>query len=157
MPRVNTLTRTSFTKTENNSNDVSFLTPPTRDEVITQLKKHFAEHTKEVVNSEDISRIADAVSNSFDELRDKPYGGFAKYSPEKPKLTIKMYHDSWTLHDRERYPGDYSPLEIFPIKCSTVDFLMTVVMNTKWISLAYVSRELGILRRQKRKTLISIC
>lgn len=115
MPRVNTLTRTSFTKTENNSNDVSFLTPPTRDEVITQLKKHFAEHTKEVVNSEDISRIADAVSNSFDELRDKPYGGFAKYSPEKPKLTIKMYHDSWTLHDRERYPGDYSPLEIFPI------------------------------------------
>lgn len=90
MPRVNTLTRTSFTKTENNSNDVSFLTPPTRDEVITQLKKHFAEHTKEVVNSEDISRIADAVSNSFDELRDKPYGGFAKYSPEKPKLTIKM-------------------------------------------------------------------
>jgi len=42
MPRVNTLTRTSFTKTENNSNDVSFLTPPTRDEVITQLKKHFA-------------------------------------------------------------------------------------------------------------------
>lgn len=142
MPRVNTLTRTSFTKTENNSNDVSFLTPPTRDEVITQLKKHFAEHTKEVVNSEYISRIADAVSNSFDELRDKPYGGFAKYSPEKPKLTIKMYHDSWTLHDRERYPGDYSPLEIFPIKCSTVDFLMTVVMNTKWISLAYVSREL---------------
>ena len=142
MPRVNTLTRTSFTKTENNSNDVSFLTPPTRDEVITQLKKHFAEHTKEVVNSEDISRIADAVSNSFDELRDKPYGGFAKYSPEKPKLTIKMYHDSWTLHDRERYPGDYSPLEIFPIKCSTVDFLMTVVMNTKWISLAYVCKEL---------------
>ena len=142
MPRVNTLTRTSFTKTENNSNDVSFLTPPTRDEVITQLKKHFAEHTKEVVNSEYISRIADAVSNSFDELRDKPYGGFAKYSPEKPKLTIKMYHDSWTLHDRERYPGDYSPLEIFPIKCSTVDFLMTVVMNTKWISLAYVSKEL---------------
>lgn len=142
MPRVNTLTRTSFTKTENNSNDVSFLTPPTRDEVITQLKKHFAEHTKEVVNSEDISRIADAVSNSFDELRDKPYGGFAKYSPEKPKLTIKMYHDSWTLHDRERYPGDYSPLEIFPIKCLTVDFLMTVVMNTKWISLAYVSKEL---------------
>ena len=142
MPRVNTLTRTSFTKMENNSNDVSFLTPPTRDEVITQLKKHFAEHTKEVVNSEDISRIADAVSNSFDELRDKPYGGFAKYSPEKPKLTIKMYHDSWTLHDRERYPGDYSPLEIFPIKCSTVDFLMTVVMNTKWISLAYVSKEL---------------
>ena len=142
MPRVNTLTRTSFTKTENNSNDVSFLTPPTRDEVITQLKKHFAEHTKEVVNSEDISRIADAVSNSFDELRDKPYGGFAKYSPEKPKLTIKMYHDSWTLHDRERYPGDYSPLEIFPIKCSTVDFLMTVVMKTKWISLADVSREL---------------
>ena len=53
-----------------------------------------------------------------------------------------MYHDSWTLHDRERYPGDYSPLEIFPIKCSTVDFLMTVVMNTKWISLAYVSKEL---------------
>ena len=142
MPRVNTLTRTSFTKTENNSNDVSFLTPPTRDEVITQLKKHFAEHTKEVVNSEDISRIADAVSNSFDELRDKPYGGFAKYSPEKPKLTIKMYPDSCTLHDRERYPGDYSPLEIFPIKCSTVDFLMTVVMNTKWISLAYVSKEL---------------
>lgn len=142
MPRVNTLTRTSFTKTENNSNDVSFLTPPTRDEVITQLKKHFAEHTKEVVNSEYISRIADAVSNAFDELRDKPYGGFAKYSPEKPKLTIKMYHDSWTLHDRERYPGDYSPLEIFPIKCSTVDFLMTVVMNTKWISLAYVSKEL---------------
>ena len=142
MPRVNTLTRTSFTKTENNSNDVSFLTPPTRDEVITQLKKHFAEHTKEVVNSEDISRIANTVSNAFDELRDKPYGGFAKYSPEKPKLTIKMYHDSWTLHDRERYPGDYSPLEIFPIKCSTVDFLMTVVMNTKWISLAYVSREL---------------
>ena len=142
MLRVNTLTRTSFTKTENNSNDVSFLTPPTRDEVITQLKKHFAEYTKEVVNSEDISRIADAVSNAFDELRDKPYGGFAKYSPEKPKLTIKMYHDSWTLHDRERYPGDYSPLEIFPIKCSTVDFLMTVVMNTKWISLAYVSREL---------------
>ena len=142
MPIVNTLTRTSFTKTENNSNDVSFLTPPTRDEVITQLKKHFAEHTKEVVNSEDISRIADAVSNAFDELRDKRYGGFAKYSPEKPKLTIKMHHDSWTLHDRERYPGDYSPLEIFPIKCSTVDFLMTVVMNTKWISLAYVSREL---------------
>ena len=142
MPRVNTLTRTSFTKTENNSNDVSFLTPPTRDEVITQLKKHFAEHTKEVVNSEDISRIADAVSNAFDELRDKPYGGFAKYSPEKPKLTIKMYHDSWTLHDRERYPGDYSPLKIFPIKCSTVDFLMTVVTNTKWISLAYVSKEL---------------
>ena len=142
MPRVNTITRISFTKTENNSNDVSFLTPPTRDEVITQLKKHFAEHTKEVVNSEDISRIADAVSNAFDELRDKPYGGFAKYSPEKPKLTIKMYHDSWTLHDRERYPGDYSPLEIFPIKCSTVDFLMTVVMNTKWISLAYVSKEL---------------
>lgn len=142
MTRVNALTRTSFTKTENNSNDVSFLTPPTRDEVITQLKKHFAEHTKEVVNSEDISRIADAVSNAFDELRDKPYGGFAKYSPEKPKLTIKMYHDSWTLHDRERYPGDYSPLEIFPIKCSTVDFLMTVVMNTKWISLAYVSKEL---------------
>ena len=142
MPRVNTLTRTSFTKTENNSNDVSFLTPPTRDEVITQLKKHFAEHTKEVVNSEDISRIADAVSNAFDELRDKPYGGFAKYSPEKPKLTIKMYHDSWTLHDRERYPGDYSPLEIFPIKCSTVDLLMTVVINTKCISLAYVSIEL---------------
>ena len=77
MPRVNTLTRTSFTKTENNSNDVSFLTPPTRDEVITQLKKHFAEHTKEVVNSEVISRISDAVSNAFDELRDKPYGGFA--------------------------------------------------------------------------------
>ena len=142
MLRVITLTRTSPTKAENNSNDVSFLAPPTRDEVITQLKKHFAEHTKEVVNSEDISRIADAVSNAFDELRDKPYGGFAKYSPEKPKLTIKMYHDSWTLHDRERYPGDYSPLEIFPIKCSTVDFLMTVVMNTKWISLAYVSKEL---------------
>ena len=95
-----------------------------------------------MVNFEDISKIADAVSNAFDELRDKPYGGFAKYSPEKPKLTIKMYHDSWTLHDRERYPGDYSPLEIFPIKCSTVDFLMTVVTNTKWISLAYVSKEL---------------
>lgn len=142
MIRVNTLTRTSFTKTENNSNDVSFLTPPTRDEVIAQLKKHFAEHTKEVVNSEDISKIADAVSDAFDELRDKPYGGFAKYSPEKPKLTIKMYHDSCTLHDRERYPGDYSPLEIIPIKCSTVDFLMTVVTNTKWISLAYVSKEL---------------
>lgn len=142
MLRVNTLTRTSPTKAENNSNDVSFLAPPTRDEVIAQLKKHFAKHTKEVVNSEDISKIADAVSNAFDELRDKPYGGFAKYSPEKPKLTIKMYHDSWTLHDRERYPGDYSPLEIFSIKCSTVDFLMTVVMNTKWISLAYVSKEL---------------
>lgn len=142
MLRVITLTRTSPTKAENNSNDVSFLAPPTRDEVIAQLKKHFAEHTKEVVNSEDISKIADAVSNAFDELRDKPYGGFAKYSPEKPKLTIKMYHDSWTLHDRERYPGDYSPLKIFPIKCSTVDFLMTVVTNTKWISLAYVSKEL---------------
>lgn len=141
MARVYTYTRTSTTEPEDNSNVVSSLTPPTRDEVVAQLEKHFAEHTKEVVTLEDISKIADAVSKAFDELRDKPYGGFAKYVPEKPKLTIRMYHDSWTLHDRERYPGDYSPLEIIPIKCSTVDFSMTVVTNTKWISLAYVSKE----------------
>lgn len=141
MARVYTYTRTSTTEPEDNSNVVSSLTPPTRDEVVAQLEKHFAEHTKEVVTPEDISKIADAVSKAFDELRDKPYGGFAKYVPEKPKLTIRMYHDWWTLHDRERYPGDYSPLEIIPIKCSTVDFSMTVVTNTKWISLAYVSKE----------------
>ena len=129
------------TEPEDNSNVVSSLTPPTRDEVVTQLEKHFAEHTKEVVTPEDISKIADAVSEAFDELRDKPYGGFAKYAPKKPKLTIMMYHDLYTLHDRESHPGDYSPLTIIPIKCSTVDFLMTVVTNTKWISLAYVSEE----------------
>lgn len=109
--------------------------------MVAQLVKHFAEHTKEVVTPEDISQIADAVCEEFDELRDKPYGGFARYDPEKPKLTIRMYHDLWTLHDRERYPGDYSPLSIIPIKCSTVDFSMTVVTYTKWISLAYISKE----------------
>lgn len=136
-----TYTRTSATEPEDNSNVVSSLTPPTRDEVVAKLEKHFAEHTKEVVTPEDISKIADAVSKAFDELRDKPYGGFAKYLPEKPKLTISMYHDCFTLHDRERYPRDYSPLKIINIRCSTVDFSMTVVMNTKWISLAYVSKE----------------
>lgn len=141
MARDYIYTRTSTTEPEDNSNVVSSLTPPTRDEVVAQLVKHFAEHTKEVVTPEDISQIADAVCEEFNELRDEPYGGFARYDPEKPKLTIRMYHDSWTLHDRERYPGDYSPLKIIPIKCSTVDFSMTVVTYTKWISLAYISKE----------------
>lgn len=141
MARVYTCTRTLTTEPENNNNIVSSLTPPTRDEIVTQLAKHFAKHTNDKVTPEDISQIADIVSKTFEELRDKPYGGFAKYVPEKPQLTIKMYHDSWTLHDREEYPGDYSPLTIIPIKCSAIDFLMTVVTNTKWISLAYVSKE----------------
>ena len=141
MARVYTYTRASTTEPEDNSNVVSSLIPPTKDEVIAQLEKHFAEHTKDVVTPEDISKIADTVSEAFDELRDKPYGGFAKYVPEKPKLSIKMYPNSWMLCDREGYPRDYSPLTISSIKCSTVDFTMTVVTYTKWISLAYVSKE----------------
>ncbi len=131
----------STTEPENNNTVVSSLAPPTRDEVVAQLEKHFSEHNKDMVTPEDISKLADTISNAFDELRDKPYGGFAKYCPEKPNLTVRMYHDEWTLFDRERYPGDYSPLTIIPIKCSAIDFSMTVVTNTKWISLAYVSKK----------------
>ena len=141
MARAYTYTRTSTTKPEDHSNAVSSLIPPTKDEVIAQLEKHFAEHTKDVVTPEDILKIADAVSADFERLRDKPYGGFAKYIPEKPRLTISMYHDAWTLHDRERYPADYSPLEICSIQCSTITVSKTVVTNTKRISLAYVSKE----------------
>ena len=141
MKKIHTYTRTSTTEQENNSSVASSLIPPTRAEVIAQLQKHFDEHSNDVVTLEDISKIADTVSKSFDELRDKPYGGFAKYVPEKPILTITMYHDWWTLHNREAYPGDYSPLTQIPIKCSTLEFLMTVVTNTKCISLAYISKE----------------
>ncbi len=141
MARVYTYTRTSTTEPENNNPLVSSLTPPTRDEVVAQLEKHFSEHNKDMVTLEDISKLADTIIKAFDELRDKPYGGFAKCCPEKPNLTIEMYHNAWTLSDRERYPGDYSPLTIIPIKCSTIDFSMTVITNTKRISLAYVSKE----------------
>ncbi len=139
MERVYTYTRTSTTEPEDNNTVVSSLDPPTRDEILAQLEEHFYEHIIEgMVTSEDVKKIADTISNAFDELREKPYGGFAKYCPQKPMLTIIMYHDEWTLFDRERYPGDYSPLEIIPIKGDKIDFSMTIIENTKRISLAYV-------------------
>ena len=141
MLRTYTYTQTSTIKPENNNTVVSSPTPPTRDEVIAQLEKHFSEHDKDMVTSEDISKLADAISEAFDGLGDKPYGRFANYCQKNPNLTIRMYHDEWTLIDRERYPGDYSPLTLIPIKCSAIDFSMTVITNTKCISLAYVSKE----------------
>ena len=141
MARVYTYTRTSTIEPENDNTIVSSLTPPTLDEVVAQLENHFSEHDKDMVTPEDISKLADEICKAFEELRDKPYGGFAKYCPEKPNLTIKMYSNEWTLFDRERYPGDYSPLTIVSINCSKIKFSMTVVTNTKWISLAYVSKE----------------
>ena len=141
MARVYTYTRTSTMQPENCEKINSSLTPPTRDEVTDQLEKHFSGHTMEKVTPEDISKLTDEICRVFEDLRDKPYGGFAKYVPEKPKLTIKMYSNEWMLFDRERYPGDYSPLDIISIDCSEISFTMTVVTNLKWISLAYVSKE----------------
>ena len=141
MPRVYTFTRTSATEPEDKNYMVSSLTPPTKEEIIGQLEEHFKKHPKDEVTPEDILKIAEEVSREFEELRDKPYGGFAKYNPSKPRLTISMYRDAWTMHDRELYPADYSPIMSTGIKCSKIHFSMTVVSNTKWISLAYISNE----------------
>ena len=113
---------------------------PTREEIVKKISEHFASHPNDSVTEEDISKIADKVSESFEELKDKPYEGFAKYSPTKPALHIFVYGDEFTLSDRERYPGDYSTLEIFLIRCSAINFHVTVVRGTKQIRLAYVSR-----------------
>lgn len=130
-------------ESENNNIIVSSLISPTRDEVIAQLEKHFSEHNKDRVTPEDISKLANTISEAFDELQDKPYGGFARCCPEKPKLTITMYHDMGTLYDVELYTGEYPQLTMtmIPIKCSEIEFSMTVVKNFKWISLAYVNKE----------------
>lgn len=141
MVRTYTYTRAETIEPENNNKVVSSLIPPTRDEVIAQLEKHFSEHQKDIVTSEDISELADRISAEFDYLRDKPYGGFAKYEPEKPYLSIRMYDNEYIMYDRERYPGDYSPLVSFAIFCSEITFKVTVVTNTKQINLAYVSKE----------------
>ena len=138
---IYTKTRSATSEPENVNIDDHSLTPPTRDEIVKQLEEHFAKHTMDVVSPEDISKIADEVNRAFEFLRDKPYGGFAKYKPQKPYLSIRMYHDDWSLHHREKYPSDYSPLQISSIQCSTVRFSMTIVSYLKWISLAYVSKE----------------
>jgi len=138
---VYTYTRTATTEPEESNIVDSSLIPPTHDEVTEMLESHFSEQDQDLVTPEDISKLANIISEAFDNIRDKPYGGFAKYCPEKPTLTIKAYCNEWMLVDRERYPGDYSPLTIIPVKCSKIDFQVTVVINTKWISLAYVSNK----------------
>ncbi len=141
MARVYTFTRTSTMEPENLEELASSLTPPTREEVTAQLEKHFSENDKELVTKEDIEILTNAICEEFDYLKDRPYGGFAKYMPEKPKLTIKRYSNEWTMFDRESYPRDYSPIKEIVVVCSKVDFSLTVVLHLKWISLAYVSKE----------------
>lgn len=141
MARVYTFTRTSTMEPENLEELASSLTPPTREEVTAQLEEYFSENDKELVTGEDIKNLTNAICEKFDYLKDRPYGGFAKYMPEKPKLTIKSYSNGGTMFDRESYPRDYSPIKESIIVCSKVDFSLTVVLNLKWISLAYVSKE----------------
>lgn len=136
-----TFTRTTTIEPEKSNIDVSSLTPPTRDEIIVQLRKHFEEHPKDIVTDEDIFLIADIVSQTFEKLRNEPYTGFAKYVPEKPHMTISIYRDNFTMFDRERYPADYSIISSKDIQCSSICFQMTVVYTTKWISLAYVANK----------------
>ena len=141
MARVYTFTRTSTMEPENLEELASSLTPPTREEVTAQLEEYFSENDKELVTKEDIEILTNAICDEFDYLKDRPYGGFAKYMPEKPKLTIKRYSNEWTMFDRESYPRDYSPIKEIAVVCSKVDFSLTVVLHLKWISLAYVSKE----------------
>lgn len=141
MARVYTFTRTSTMEPENLEELASSLTPPTREEVTAQLEEYFSENDKELVTKEDIEILTNAICEEFDYLKDRPYGGFAKYMPEKPKLTIKRYSNEWTMFDRESYPRDYSPIKEIAVVCSKVDFSLTVVLHLKWISLAYVSKE----------------
>ena len=141
MARVYTFTRTATMEPENLEELASSLTPPTREEVTAQLEKHFSEYDKELVTKEDIEILTNTICEEFDYLKGRPYGGFAKYMPEKPKLTIKRYSNEWTMFDRERYPRDYSPIKETVVVCSKLNFTLTVVLNLKWISLAYVSKE----------------
>ena len=141
MARVYTFTRTSTMEPENLEELASSLTPPTREEVTAQLEEYFSENDKELVTKEDIEILTNAICDEFNYLKDRPYGGFAKYMPERPKLTIKRYSNEWTMFDRESYPRDYSPIKEIAVVCSKVDFSLTVVLHLKWISLAYVSKE----------------
>lgn len=141
MARVYTYTKTSTMEPENIEEIDGSLTPPTREEVTTQLKKHFAEHDQDEVTDEDIKNLTETICRKFDELKNQPYGSFAKYNPQKPYLSIKMYPNEWMLSDREAYPRDYSPITIIPVFGSKILFTVTVVTYLKWISLAYVSKE----------------
>ena len=141
MARVYTFTKTSTMQPENIEEIASSLTPPTREEVMTQLKDYFSKHDKEAVTPEDIELITENVCVEFDYLADKPYGGFAKYMPERPKLTIRRYSNEWELYNTESRPRDYSPIKKMNVVCSNIVFSVTVVTYLKWISLSYVSEE----------------
>ena len=134
-----TKTRTSANEPERTNTVVSSLAPPTRDEVIAQLKEHFSKQDKDFVSPEDILKLADHISQEFDELRDNPPSGFARYLQESPTLNISKYKNDVKRFFSERYLIDYSPLATISIQCSRIDFQLTVVSTTKSIFLSYIA------------------
>lgn len=135
-----TYTRTTTKEPEIEDKSSVSLEPPTRDEIVEQLTKHFTNRPQDVVTEEDIFKITDRVIDDFVRLKDEPYRSFAKYDPQKPALSIITYNNEWLLYERENYPVDYSPIRSYMIRCSIIDFHVTVVEYTKQIRLAYVSR-----------------
>lgn len=138
---VHTYTRTTLKEPEAKDNSFVSLEPPTQDEIVKQLIEHFAKHPKDVVTQEDIYRIADKVTKEFESLKNKPYGAFAKYNPEKPALHIFIYSNEYMLTDFEKEYSKYSPVVNLFVKCTTIDFHITVIEYLKQIHLSYVSRK----------------
>ena len=106
------------------------LSIPTQEEITSQLKEHFGSRETDVM----IDDLAQSIYKEFLELEHAPYQGFAKYLPEKPCLMITTYPHSWMQFDRERYPGDYSPLTIKYVG----KYMLTIAHGVKRISLSYV-------------------
>lgn len=141
MARVYTFTKTSTMEPENIEELSSSLTPPTREEVTAQLEEHFSENDKDMVTPEDIEILTNVICQEFDELKDQPYRGFARYNPTKPCLTIRRYSNEWYQYEGETRPRDYSMLKEIIVVCSKINFTVTVVSYSKWVSLSYISKE----------------
>lgn len=126
---------------ENNNKFVSSFETPTRKEVIAKIKRHFDKHSKNILTKADVMKIADEVCKTFDYLQSIPYGKSVQDNPPKPRLVISTYPDKWSLQDGERARGCKTPSRTSYIRCSKIKITITVFVELKWISLAYVSEE----------------
>ena len=132
-----TYTRTTTHEDNVNPQKTSFPIP-SLEELVNQITSHFEKNPEEKISPEEIRDLAKKIHVQFQMLEGRPYLGHFRFTPSAPHLVITAWSDEWTMYDRIRYPGDYSPLAMLGEKYEHISFAIVVVYAGKYITLNYV-------------------